>query len=340
MRAAGACRSRPDRLARYFYHGVSELDLVQRAPEDLAGAALAEFEPRHARARAAVSLVRVFNPEPARDGFASSHTVHHGHHGRHAVPGRLARHRLHRRAASRCTCSRIRCSRSCATGTGAWKASTSRTRRPARSSNPGSSSRSTASLTRGASPRSRRASDSALGDVRASDRRLARMRGKALDAAAELGRCACRAARRARCARRRRCSSGWRTTTSRSSATANIACGAGSRQDWLRAGRALRPRRHARPRRLQAQDHRAGRRDARIRALSGAADHHEGEFDLDRAPVDLPRLCRRQHVRRERQCHGRAALHRPSGPRPRTAGAPARFRCCATRCSASSTTSA
>ena len=34
----------PDRLARYFYHGVSELDLVQRTPDDLAGAALAELE--------------------------------------------------------------------------------------------------------------------------------------------------------------------------------------------------------------------------------------------------------------------------------------------------------
>jgi glutamate dehydrogenase len=64
----------PDRLARYFYHGVSELDLVQRAPEDLAGAALAELELGRAR-RSGRSLVRVFNPEPARDGFASSHTV-------------------------------------------------------------------------------------------------------------------------------------------------------------------------------------------------------------------------------------------------------------------------
>ena len=34
----------PDRFARYFYHGVSELDLVQRTPEDLAGAALAVLE--------------------------------------------------------------------------------------------------------------------------------------------------------------------------------------------------------------------------------------------------------------------------------------------------------
>jgi glutamate dehydrogenase len=64
----------PDRLVRYFYHGVSELDLVQRAPDDLAGAALAALELGRTRS-AARSLVRVFNPDPARDGFASSHTV-------------------------------------------------------------------------------------------------------------------------------------------------------------------------------------------------------------------------------------------------------------------------
>ena len=64
----------PDRLARYFYHGVSELDLVQRTPEDLAGAALAVLELGLAR-RGGRSLVRVFNPDPERDGFASPHTV-------------------------------------------------------------------------------------------------------------------------------------------------------------------------------------------------------------------------------------------------------------------------
>ncbi len=64
----------PDRLARYFYHGVSELDLVQRTPEDLAGAALAELELGRER-RGGRSLVRVFNPDPRRDGFASPHTV-------------------------------------------------------------------------------------------------------------------------------------------------------------------------------------------------------------------------------------------------------------------------
>jgi glutamate dehydrogenase len=64
----------PDRLARYFYHGVSELDLVQRTPQDLAGAALAELELGRER-RGGRSRVRVFNPEPKRDGFSSPHTV-------------------------------------------------------------------------------------------------------------------------------------------------------------------------------------------------------------------------------------------------------------------------
>jgi glutamate dehydrogenase len=79
--AASARRSRrrglpipADRFARYFYHGVSELDLVQRLPADLAGAALAQLALGRAR-RSGRSLVRVFNPEPARDGFSSSHTV-------------------------------------------------------------------------------------------------------------------------------------------------------------------------------------------------------------------------------------------------------------------------
>jgi glutamate dehydrogenase len=63
-----------DRLARFFYHGVSELDLVQRADTDLAGAALAALSLGRLR-RPGRAQVRVFNPEPAKDGFASSHTV-------------------------------------------------------------------------------------------------------------------------------------------------------------------------------------------------------------------------------------------------------------------------
>ena len=47
-----------DRLARFFYHGVSELDLVQRADADLASAALS-----------ALALGRL--RRPARGGPAS-----------------------------------------------------------------------------------------------------------------------------------------------------------------------------------------------------------------------------------------------------------------------------
>ena len=79
--AAAARRARrralpvsPERLVRYFFHGVSELDLVRRPPADLAGAALAACSLGRTRAPGR-SLVRVFNPDPARDGFASSHTV-------------------------------------------------------------------------------------------------------------------------------------------------------------------------------------------------------------------------------------------------------------------------
>ena len=63
-----------DRFARYFYNGVSELDLVQRSDSDLAGAALAQLNMGRIR-RPGRPLVRVFNPDRARDGFATSHTV-------------------------------------------------------------------------------------------------------------------------------------------------------------------------------------------------------------------------------------------------------------------------
>ncbi len=63
-----------DRLARIFYRGVSELDLVQRNAADLAGAALATLALGRKR-RPGRALVRVFNPDRAVDGFGSSHTV-------------------------------------------------------------------------------------------------------------------------------------------------------------------------------------------------------------------------------------------------------------------------
>jgi glutamate dehydrogenase len=63
-----------DRFARCFYHGVSELDLVQRGVSDLASAALSLLALGRIR-RPGRPVLRVFNPDPARDGFASSHTV-------------------------------------------------------------------------------------------------------------------------------------------------------------------------------------------------------------------------------------------------------------------------
>ena len=57
-----------------YYHGVSEEDLAERQPQDLAGAALAHLELGKTR-KPGKPLVRVFNPEEARDGFTSSHTL-------------------------------------------------------------------------------------------------------------------------------------------------------------------------------------------------------------------------------------------------------------------------
>ncbi|MBM5811323.1 MAG: NAD-glutamate dehydrogenase [Gammaproteobacteria bacterium] len=62
------------RFTRLFYRGVSELDLAARNATDLAGAALSLLA-FGLRRRAGRPLLRVFNPEPRRDGFHSPHTV-------------------------------------------------------------------------------------------------------------------------------------------------------------------------------------------------------------------------------------------------------------------------
>ena len=62
------------RFTRLFFRGVSELDLATRTDRDLAGAALSLLALGRRR-RPGRPLLRVFNPEPRRDGFASSHTV-------------------------------------------------------------------------------------------------------------------------------------------------------------------------------------------------------------------------------------------------------------------------
>jgi glutamate dehydrogenase len=61
-------------FASQYFRGVDEDDLRASTPEDLAGAAVSHlrFGARRARRKA---LVRVFNPEQARDGFSSTHTI-------------------------------------------------------------------------------------------------------------------------------------------------------------------------------------------------------------------------------------------------------------------------
>ena len=58
---------------RRYYRGVADEDLVARDVADLAGAALAHYA--GGRARGGRPWVRVFNPEPGRDGFRCPHTV-------------------------------------------------------------------------------------------------------------------------------------------------------------------------------------------------------------------------------------------------------------------------
>src|ERR1700688_3294821 len=62
------------RFLRAYFRGVGEEDLAERAPALLASAALNHFE-FGAKRTPGQSLVRVFNPDPERDGFESPHTL-------------------------------------------------------------------------------------------------------------------------------------------------------------------------------------------------------------------------------------------------------------------------
>ncbi len=69
-----AAASVSGQFLRTYYRGVGEEDLAARAPAALAHAALCHLELGRRRA-AGESLVRVFNPDPERDGFESPHTI-------------------------------------------------------------------------------------------------------------------------------------------------------------------------------------------------------------------------------------------------------------------------
>ncbi|HEU0156306.1 MAG TPA: NAD-glutamate dehydrogenase, partial [Stellaceae bacterium] len=67
---------RPDaeRVVGEFYRHVPAADVAERSPRDLAGAALSLWR-FAARRRPGQAKIRVYNPEPATDGWASPHTI-------------------------------------------------------------------------------------------------------------------------------------------------------------------------------------------------------------------------------------------------------------------------
>jgi glutamate dehydrogenase len=73
-RATATERRLAEAFLRRYFRGVANEDLSARGPAALAGAALRHLADG-ARRRPGQSLVRVFNPDPERDGFRCAHTV-------------------------------------------------------------------------------------------------------------------------------------------------------------------------------------------------------------------------------------------------------------------------
>ncbi|MCX7056104.1 MAG: NAD-glutamate dehydrogenase [Proteobacteria bacterium] len=73
-RAKASDRVLTEMFVRRYFHGVAEEDMVARGPEQLAAAALAHLAGARTR-KAGRPWVRVFNPDPAIDGFRSKHTL-------------------------------------------------------------------------------------------------------------------------------------------------------------------------------------------------------------------------------------------------------------------------
>jgi glutamate dehydrogenase len=71
---AGLYRDIQQRFLRTYFRGVGEEDLAERTPSALAGAARSHLELGWRRSPGQ-SLVRIFNPDPERDGFESPHTL-------------------------------------------------------------------------------------------------------------------------------------------------------------------------------------------------------------------------------------------------------------------------
>jgi glutamate dehydrogenase len=72
--ATALYREMQQRFVRTYFRGVGEEDLAERAPATLANAARLHLELGWRR-MPGQSLVRIFNPDPERDGFESPHTL-------------------------------------------------------------------------------------------------------------------------------------------------------------------------------------------------------------------------------------------------------------------------
>ncbi len=73
-RVTGHDAAQAEAFARHYYHWVPPEDLADRSPDDLYGAALAHWRLALERAPGEAKI-RVYNPDPDRDGWSSPHTV-------------------------------------------------------------------------------------------------------------------------------------------------------------------------------------------------------------------------------------------------------------------------
>src|SRR5271157_2903117 len=67
-------RATAKRVLREFYEHVPPADVVERSPRDLCGAALSLWRFAERR-RPGQAKIRVYNPDPATDGWSSPHTI-------------------------------------------------------------------------------------------------------------------------------------------------------------------------------------------------------------------------------------------------------------------------
>ena len=300
-----------ERFVRAYYANASPDDLVGRNDLDLYGAAMAHWQLARLR-RPGELKVHVYNPNVEEHGWESPHTVVEMVNddmpflvdsvtmevNRHGIAMHLVVRPIMRRPPRR--------------GGSPARGRQSRTGSPEslihveidRSTDLDALEQLRADLER------------VLGDVRAAveDWQAMRAAGARGDRRARAVAAAGRGARSWR--RRAACCSGCTTTTSPSSATASTSSAPRTARTCcaLVPGTGPRhpPRTDERPHLAQLRQAAAGGAAARTR--EDAADPHQGELAVDRAPARLPRLRRREALRRRRRGRGGAPLPRPLHP--------------------------